>query len=58
MRARLLTADHKPYNIDRGRRNPMIVLFMSIYAISVYHHESYEFEPRSLRGVLDATLFY
>jgi len=34
----------------------MIVGFTIIGAISVYHHESCEFEPRSWIGVLDTTL--
>ena len=35
----------------------MVVGFITTYAINAYHHYSCEFEPRSLRGVLDTTLF-
>jgi hypothetical protein len=34
----------------------MVVGFTTICAISAHHHQSCEFEPRSLRGVLDTTL--
>ena len=34
----------------------MVVGFTTTYAISAYHQSSCEFEFRSLRGVLDATL--
>ena len=34
----------------------MVVGFTTTCAISDYHHYSYEFEPRSWRGVLDTTL--
>ena len=34
----------------------MVVGFTITYAISAYHHKSCEFESRSWRGVLDATL--
>jgi hypothetical protein len=37
-------------------RDRMVGGFPTTYAISVYHHKSCEFEPRSWRGVLDATL--
>ena len=40
---------------SRGR-DRMVGGFPTTYAISVYHHKSCEFEPRSWRGVLDATL--
>ena len=36
--------------------NRMVVASTTTYAISVYHHQSCEFEPRSWRGVLDTTL--
>jgi hypothetical protein len=39
---------------DRGR---MVVGFTTTCAISVYHHLSCEFEPRSWRGVLYTTMF-
>ena len=38
--------------MDRG----MVVVFTATCAISVYHPQSCEFEPRSWRGVLDTTL--
>ena len=41
------------YKDHRGR-DRMIVGFTTNYAISTYHHLSYEFE--ALRGVLDTTL--
>jgi hypothetical protein len=34
----------------------MVVGFTTTYAISAYHHQNCEFEPRSWRGVLDTTL--
>jgi hypothetical protein len=40
----------------RGRRGRIVVGFTTTCAISAYHHESREFEPRSWRGVLDTTL--
>ena len=42
----------------RGRRgrDRMVVGFTTTYAISVYHHQSCEFEPYSWRGVFDTTL--
>jgi hypothetical protein len=40
----------------RGR-DRIVVCYATTCAISVYHHWSYEFEPRSLRVVLDATLY-
>ena len=36
-------------------RDRMIVGFTTTCAISAYHHNSYEFEPRSWQGVLDTT---
>jgi len=36
----------------------MVVGFTTTCAISVYHHESCEFEPLSWLGVIDATLCY
>jgi hypothetical protein len=39
-----------------GSRDRMVVGFTTTCAISAYHHKSCEFEPRSWRGVLDATL--
>jgi len=41
--------------VRRGR-DRMVVGFTTTCAISAYHHLSCEFEPRSLRGVLDTTL--
>ena len=35
----------------------MVVGFATTYATSAYHHWKCEFEPRSRRGVLDATLY-
>jgi hypothetical protein len=42
----------------RGRRvhDHMVVRFTIKYAISIYHNESFEFEPRSWRDILDITL--
>jgi hypothetical protein len=40
----------------RRGRDRMVIKFTTICAISAYHHSSYQFEPRSWRGVLDATL--
>jgi hypothetical protein len=42
----------------RGRRgrNRVVFSFTNTRAISAYHHYSCDFEPRSLRGVLDTTL--
>ena len=37
-------------------RDSMVVGFTTTYAISAYHHGSCEFEPSSLRGVLDTSL--
>jgi len=41
-------------SVYKDRRDRMIVGFTINYAISTYHHLSYEFE--ALRGVLDTTL--
>ena len=43
----------------RGRRgrNRVVISFTNTRAISAYHHYSCDFEPRSLRGVLDTTLY-
>ena len=41
---------------DRRDRNRTVVGFTTTYAISAYHHYSYEFKSRSCRGVLDTTL--
>ena len=45
-------------SVFRGHRcrDRMILGFTSTYAISVYDHNNCEFEPRSLRGVLDTTI--
>ena len=42
----------------RGRRgrDRVVIGFTTICAISIYHHYSFELEPRSWRGVLDKTL--
>ena len=40
----------------RGRRDHMVVGFTTTCVISAYHHWSFEFESRVLRGVLDTTL--
>jgi hypothetical protein len=37
-------------------RDHMVIGFTTICAISAYYHKSWEFEPRSWRGVLDTTL--
>jgi hypothetical protein len=42
-------------NLLRGR-DRMVVGFTTTCAISAYHHKRCEFEVRSCRGVLDATL--
>jgi hypothetical protein len=41
-----------------GRRgfDHMVVGFTTTCTIRVYHHYSYQFEPRSWRGVLNTTL--
>ena len=41
---------------DRRGGDRMVVGFTTTCAISAYHHESCDFEPRSWRGVLDRTL--
>ena len=43
---------------DRGRRgrDSMVVGSTTTYAISAYHHQSCEFEPRTWQGILDTTL--
>ena len=56
-----LCPDNLSYNVVnkiRGHRglDRMVVGFTTTYAISAYHHYSFEFEPRSWRGVLDTTL--
>ena len=42
----------------RGRRvhDHMVVGFTTKYAISFYHNESCEFEPRAWQDILDITL--
>jgi hypothetical protein len=35
----------------------MVVGFTTTCAISAYHHYSCEFQPRSLQGVLEITLY-
>ena len=40
-------------NFGRHGRDRMVVGFTTTYAISAYHHQSCEFESRSMRGVLD-----
>ena len=44
------------YTWGRCAREHMVVGFTDTCAISVYHHLSCEFKPRSWRGVLDTTL--
>ena len=44
-----------PYVILESR-DRVVVGFTTTCAISAYHHYSCDFEPRSWRGVLDATL--
>ena len=48
-----------PTKIKRGRRgrDRMVVAFITTCAISIYHHERCEFEPRLWRGVFDTTLY-
>jgi len=46
---------HMKRGVRRGR-DRMVVGFTTTCAISAYHHLSCEFEPRSLRDVLDTTL--
>ena len=41
---------------DRPGRNRMIIGFTTICAINAYHYSSFEFEPRSWRGVLDTII--
>jgi len=41
---------------DRRDRDRMLGGFTTTCVISVYHHSSCEFEPRSWRGVPDTTL--
>jgi len=45
-------------NVPRCRRGRyrMVVGFKTTHAISAYHHQICEFEPRSWRGVLDSIL--
>ena len=38
-----------------GRRDRMVVEFITTCAISAYHHYSFEFESRTWPGVLDTT---
>jgi hypothetical protein len=42
--------------LSRRGRERMVVGYITTYVISVYHHLRCEFESRSRRGVLDATL--
>ena len=42
--------------VGRRGRDRMVVRSTTTCAISAYHHLSCEFEPRSWRGVFDATL--
>ena len=44
------------YVASRRRHDHMVVGFTTTCVISVYHHWSCEFEPRSLQGVLYTTL--
>ena len=46
---------HSPTALG-GRSGRLVVGFTTNCAIRAYHHKSYEFEPRSWRGVLDTTL--
>ena len=41
---------------DRHSRDRMVVGFTTTCAISAYRHSHCEFEPNSLRGVLDTPL--
>ena len=43
-------------HFDLNKRSMMVVGFTNTRAIGANHHQSCEFEPRSWRGVLDATL--
>ena len=52
----LVQQDHKLSNMHMCHgRDRMIVGFTTTCAISAYHHNCYEFEPRSWQGVLDTT---
>jgi len=42
--------------MGRRGRDRMVAGFKTTYAISIYHHYSCEFEPRSWQGVLNTTL--
>jgi hypothetical protein len=45
-----------PLYMGRYDRDRVVVGFTTTYAIGAYHHQQYEFESRSWRGVLDTTL--
>ena len=42
----------------RRRCDRMIVGFTTTYTIRAYHCKSFDFEPRSVRGVLNTTSFF
>ena len=44
------------HTLTKGRHGHDVVGFTTTCVISVYHHESWEFEPRSWRVVLHTTL--
>ena len=49
--------NHQLKNGDRSGRDHMVAGFTTTVAISAYHHQRCEFEPRSWRGVFHTTLF-
>jgi hypothetical protein len=56
-------SEHKPYWWIRAQTlsmdqslDRMLAAYTTTCAISAHHHQSWEFEPRSWRGVLDTTV--
>ena len=52
----LCLSDGKKTKHLQDGRDYIVVRFTTTYAISAYHHYRCEFEPCSLRGILDTTL--
>ena len=53
-KAIIIEKKHLPFGTRcRRGRDRMVVGFTSTCAISAYHHQSWQFEPRSWQGVLD-----
>ena len=52
----VLLYSHLIFFVGRRGRDRMVVGFTTTYAISAYHHRSFEFKSCSWRGVLDTTL--